>query len=280
MGSRKNKPNNKNKPPKQGAKDFIKTGNDSTNHASTESSNQLSTPLTVKRPPVNRHSQTPTNPNKRIRTDNSSEDEDSVDDLVKVIHNLKKDMEQLKEMLNLQGEEIKSLKSQLLNNQISKASKCVIVKGLEPETLTETPTQLKATFNKVLTDMGLQSKTTVCEIFRIKSKNPPPTAPQTEIFEPVKIAFLTSFERKMFMKNLKNLTEYRNLKISMDCPQLLLPEYKTANKKAFDIRTQNPGTKTILTINDQKVIILFKCQGQNTYKEWKEPVPEVQTTET
>ena len=90
MGSRKNKPNNKNKPPKQGAQDFIKTGNDSTNHASTESSNQLSTPLTVKRPPVNRHSQTPTNPNKRIRTDNSSEDEDSVDDLVKVIHNLKK----------------------------------------------------------------------------------------------------------------------------------------------------------------------------------------------
>ena len=280
MGSRKNKPNNKNKPPKQGAKDFIKTGNDSTNHASIESSNQLSTPLTVKRPPVNRHSQTPTNPNKRIRTDNSSEDEDSVDDLVKVIHNLKKDMEQLKEMLNLQGEEIKSLKSQLLNNQISKASKCVIVKGLEPETLTETPTQLKATFNKVLNDMGLQSKTTVCEIFRIKSKNPPPTAPQTEIFEPVKIAFLTSFERKMFMKNLKNLTEYRNLKISMDCPQLLLPEYKTANKKAFDIRTHNPGTKTILTINDQKVIILFKCQGQKTYKEWKEPVPEVQTTET
>ena len=189
-------------------------------------------------------------------------------------------MEQLKEMLNLQGEEIKSLKSQLLNNQISKASKCVIVKGLEPETLTETPTQLKATFNKVLTDMGIQSKTTVCEIFRIKSKNPPPTAPQTEIFEPVKIAFLTSFERKLFMKNLKNLTEYRNLKISMDCPQLLLPEYKTANKKAFDIRTQNPGTKTILTINDQKVIILFKCQGQNTYKEWKEPVSEVQTTET
>ena len=94
MGSRKNKPNNKNKPPKQGAKDFIKTGNDSTNLASTESPNQLSTPLTVKRPPVNRHSQTPTNPNKRIRTDNSSEDEeseDSVDDLVKVIHNFKKD---------------------------------------------------------------------------------------------------------------------------------------------------------------------------------------------
>ena len=111
MGSRKNKPNNKNKPPKQGAKDFIKTGNDSTNHASTESSNQLSTPLTVKRPPVNRHSQTPTNPNKRIRTDNSSEDEDSVDDLVNVIHNLKKDMEQLKEMFNLHGEEIKSLKN-------------------------------------------------------------------------------------------------------------------------------------------------------------------------
>ena len=64
MGSRKNKPNNKNKPPKQGTKDFIKTGNVSTNHASTESSNQLSTPLTVKRPPVNRHSQHQPTPTK------------------------------------------------------------------------------------------------------------------------------------------------------------------------------------------------------------------------
>ena len=35
-----------------------------------------------------------------------------------------------------------------------------------------------------------------------------------------KISFLTSFERKMFIKNLKNLRTYQNLKISMDCPQI------------------------------------------------------------
>ena len=280
---------------------------DSTNNDSTESSNQLSVPLTVKTSPVSRHSQTttndstesshqlsapltgktspsrhsqtPYNPKKRIRTDDSSEEEQSVDDLLKEIKAIKAEVNQLKDMVNLQGEEIKSLKSQLLNNQISKASKSVIVKGLEPETLNETPNQLKTTFNKVLIDMGIQSNTTVCEIFRIKSKTPPPTAPQMTIHEPVKIAFLTSFERKNFMKNLKNLKAYRNLKISMDCPQMLQPQYKIAEEKAYDLRTQNPGTKTILTIKDQKIIILLKGKDQNNFKEWKEPITDAETTE-
>ena len=221
--------------------------------------------------------------NKKKKTQNQPrfyEEEKSVDDLLKEIKAIKAQVNQLKNMVNLQGEEIKSLKSQILDNQISKASKSVIVKGLEPETLNETPNQLKTTFNKVLTDMGIQSNTTVCEIFRIKSKTPPPTAPQMTIFEPVKIAFLTSFERKTFMKNLKNLKAYRNLKISMDCPQMLLPQYKIAEKKAYDLRAQSPGTKTILTIKDQKIIILLKSKDQNNYKEWKEPITEAKVTET
>ena len=57
----------------------------------------------------------------------------------------------------------------------------------------------------------------------------------------------------------------------MDCPQMLLPEYRIADKKAYDLRAQAPGTKTILTIKDKKVIILAK--------EWKEPVTEAETTE-
>jgi hypothetical protein len=63
------------------------------------------------------------------------------------------------------------------------------------------------------------------------------------IHEPVKIAFLTSFERKTFVKNLKNLKTYRNLKISMDCPQMLLPQYKIAGEKAYGLRAQSPGTR-------------------------------------
>ena len=253
-------------------------GHDSDNDA-TESSNTLSPP-TGKTSPVNRHSQTPSNPKKRIRTDDSYEEKESVDDLLKVIKAIKAEVNQLKEIVKFQGDEIKSLKSQLLNNQISKASKSVIVKGLEPETLNETSNQLKTTFNKVLTDMGIQSTTTVCEIFRIKSKTPPPTAPQMTVHEPVKIAFLTSSERKTFMKNLKNLKAYRNLKICMDCPQMLLPQYKIAEEKAHELRTQNPGTKTILTIKDQKIIILRKGKDQNNYKEWKEHTTGAETTET
>merc|ERR1712018_218015 len=93
----------------------------------------MGSPPTEKTFPVNRHSQTPSNPKKRIRTDDSYEEKDSVDDLLKVIKANKAEVNQLKEVVKFQGDEIKSLKSQLLNNQISKASKSVIVKGLEPE---------------------------------------------------------------------------------------------------------------------------------------------------
>ena len=51
-------------------------------------------------------------------------------------------------------------------------------------------------------------------------------------------------------------------------------------KDFHDIRTQNSGSKTILTIKDQKIIILLKGKDQNNYKEWKEPITEAEVTET
>ena len=118
--------------------------------------------------------------------------------------------------------------------------------------------------------MGIQKETTVCDIFRIKSKSPPPTAPQIAVHEPVKRTFLNKLQKSNFLKNLKNLKTYKNLKVSIDCPSLLLPEYKTASKKAYDIRTNKPGTQTILTIKNQKIVILTRNEVETTYKELKE----------
>ena len=172
--------------------------------------------------------------------------------------------------LELQETEIMTLKRELLNCQITNSTKSVIVKNLEPESDRESPKQLCTTFNKVLNDMGIQKETTVCDIFRIKSKSPPPTAPQIAVHEPVKITFLNKLQKSNFLKNLKNLKTYKNLKVSIDCPSLLLPEYKTASKKAYDIRTNKPGTQTILTIKNQKVVILTRNEVETTYKELKE----------
>ena len=172
--------------------------------------------------------------------------------------------------LELQETEIMTLKRELLNCQITNSTKSVIVKNLEPESDRESPKQLCTTFNKVLNDMGIQKETTVCDIFRIKSKSPPPTAPQIAVHEPVKITFLNKVQKSNFLKNLKNLKTYKNLKVSIDCPSLLLPEYKTASKKAYDIRTNKPGTQTILTIKNQKIVILTRNEVETTYKELKE----------
>ena len=260
----------------------------------------------LKSPSITRHSQTEDNPSKRLKTDEEFQDECSIQDLVKEINKLaqayitiKVEVGELKEIVSHQAreikdlknelliyqeketkspksellmnqtEEIKSLRSELLDNQISKASKCVIVKGLEPETLNETSSQLRTTFNKVLTDMSIKSDVTICDIFRIKSKTPSMPS-QTKVHEHVKIAFQNNSERSTFMKNLKNLKAYKNLKISMDCPKMLLPQYRLADKKAFEIRAKTPGAKTVLSIKNQKIVILVKEKDRKTYKEYKE----------
>ena len=260
----------------------------------------------LKSPSITRHSQTEDNPSKRLKTDEEFQDECSIQDLVKEINKLaqayitiKVEVGELKKIVNHQDEEIKdlknelliyqeketkflkseplmnqteeiqSLRSELLDNQISKASKCVIVKGLEPETLNETSSQLRTTFNKVLTDMSIKSDVTICDIFRIKSKTPSMPS-QTKVHEHVKIAFQNNSERSTFMKNLKNLKAYKNLKISMDCPKMLLPQYRLADKKAFEIRAKTPGAKTVLSIKNQKIVIFVQEKGKKIYKEYKE----------
>ena len=245
----------------------------------------------LKSPSITRHSQTEDNPSKRLKTDEEFQDECSIEDLVKEINKLaqayitiKVQVGELKEIVSYQAreikdlknelliyqeketkslrseplmnqtEEIQSLRSELLDNQISKASKCVIVKVLEPETLNETSSQLRTTFNKVFTDISIKSDVTICDIFRIKSKTPSMPS-QTKVHEHVKIAFQNNSERSTFMKNLKNLKAYKNLKISMDCPKMLIPQYRLADQKAFEIRAQTPGAKTVLSIKNQKIVI-------------------------
>ena len=187
---------NKNKGSGLKAQDFLKTELNDTNNDSTENSSQLDNPQTIN---SSTNSQQ-TNPSKRIRLDESFEEEEyelqnELNKLKENIKNVKKsqklsaifsfvscylpkileslvvykvmqdEVNQLKEVVHLQREEIKSLKSHLLNSQISKASKSVIVKGLKPETPNETTSQLRTTFNKVLTEMGIRSNITTCNIF-------------------------------------------------------------------------------------------------------------------
>ena len=65
----------------------------------------------------------------------------------------------------------------------------------------------------------------------------------------------------------------------MDCPKSLLPQHEIADKKAYELRTLTPGTKTIITIKNQKIVLLVKGIDRNTFKEWKDPVVETDTTE-
>ena len=70
--------------------------------------------------------------------------------------------------------------------------------------------------------------------------------PQTKVHDHVKIAF------------------------QMDCPKMLLPQYRLADQKAFEIRAKTPGAKTVLSIKNQKIVIFVQEKGKKIYKEYKE----------
>ena len=102
----------------------------------------------------------------------------------------------------------------------------------------ETEAQLRETFNQVLSDMKIQENFYIDEIYRLKSKTPL-MPPSTAVYRPVKVRFLNKFQRSLFLKNLRNLDKFRNIKVTIDCPKALVPDYRIKDKIAYDIHNKS-----------------------------------------
>lgn len=143
----------------------------------------------------------------------------------------------------------------------------------------ETEAQLRETFNQVLSDMKIQENFYIDEIYRLKSKTPL-MPPSTAVYRPVKVRFLNKFQRSLFLKNLRNLDKFRNIKVTIDCPKALVPDYRIKDKIAYDIRTETPSTKTIVTIKNRKIVVLTKRESETKYSVLKDHTNEAQPNDT
>ena len=122
--------------------------------------------------------------------------------------------------------------------------------------------------------MGVKNELLICDAYRIKSKNPlPPTA----VHPQVKLTFLNKYQKTIFMKNLKNLNTYKHIKVTMDCPKLLLTDYRAKDRIAYKLRKDHTGTKTLLTIKNQRITIMVMGPDESTYTEMKSPAPTNET---
>ena len=183
---------------------------------------------------------------------------------------LKKTITNQEEQLKSQEKEIKNLRKEILNNQIAQSSRSILIKSLEPEQTNENESQLRDTLTKVFDEMGVTNEIQIRDAYRMKSKKPlPPTA----VHPPVKLTFLNKYQKTIFMKNLKNLNTYKHIKVTMDCPKLLLTDYRAKDKAAYNLRKSQEGTKTLLTIKNQTITIMVMGPNQSTYTEWKCPTP-------
>ena len=161
------------------------------------------------------------------------------------------------------------LKKEIITDQTNQSQLSVIVKNLEPETTDrETVYQLKQTFEKVLTDMNCHTDCTIADIYRLRNnKNIPIAAKST--FPPVKVTFLTKFQKSAFMQSLKRLDIYKAISVSPDVPRLLLPLYRSQDKVLYELRKKQKNLKGHLQIQGPKVLIMTKTSGQDRFREYK-----------
>ena len=179
---------------------------------------------------------------------------------------LTKQVFDLQNIVTDQQNQIEELNNEIIDIQIANSSKNLIIKNLPQANPTENDEQLKEAFDRVLDDMQITEELFISDIFRLNLRIQP-SPPSKQIFRPVKICFQHKYYKQLFLKNLKNLRQIKNLKITMDCPKKLLPEYRIKEKEAYDIRSGDRKIRTLLAIKNRKIVILAKKANERSYSE-------------
>ena len=173
---------------------------------------------------------------------------------------LKNEVEELKN-------ENRSMKMELLESQIEKSAKSVVIRGVPVKNSTKNESLLdsKEAFEKITAEMKVETKVKCLDAYRLIGKdvsenyaNEPP---------PLKVELGSKMERLIFFKNLKHLKRFKNIKVSADVPKALLTSYRRLEKAAFDLRKAQKGTKTMILIQNEQYILLVKKPNEEKFSQ-------------
>ena len=187
--------------------------------------------------------------------------EDSISQVTKTIDHDRNFLSSLKK-------EAEESKKDELTRQINESSKSLIIRDLEPieSNERETPHHLKKQFANVLKELEIEEQVLVTDIYRLKTKNPE-TYKGKNLFLPVKVTFVSKFNKGLFLSRLKKLEKFKSIKVSSDIPPLLLSDYKRLDSVAFRLRSESKGTKTRIYIIGSKLALFSKPPDGTNFQE-------------
>ena len=167
----------------------------------------------------------------------------------------------------LQGE-VYDLKKEVLNNQIQESAKSVIIRELPPLKTSgrETPFDIKVQVEKMLTEIGIKDETKITDVYRLRGGKTDEYSGRG-VFLPVKVTFSSKFDIGLVFKNLKNLKDFKSIKVARDYPRLLLDDFKKMDKVAWKLRQDFPGSKTNIRIKKSKLALFVKKANEPHFQE-------------
>ena len=164
------------------------------------------------------------------------------------------------------------LKKKILDLEINKSSKGLIIKKLNPKIKkgeNENQLSLKRNFDQILDRMGIKNQVKIDDIFRFSSKENETKSKQPM---PVKVSFCSILDKNTFLFNLRKLknTDFGNISVTIDVPKSLLPAYFELDKIGYDFRKENTESRVRIGFKGQGLVLYGRLKNETKFKTLKE----------
>ena len=183
---------------------------------------------------------------------------------------LNQEMPEVEDLMSENAElktEVSDLKKDVLNQQIHRSQKSVIIRALPQKNPgKESPLELRNQFEQVLKELKISQDVKISDICRLKSNQDVAKKAKSE-FLPTKVEFSTRFEKGLFFSKLKDLKAFKEIRVSSDVPKMLLEQYKELDRRGYEIRTAEPGTKYRISLKGQNLSLFIKEQNEKKFQE-------------
>lgn len=195
-----------------------------------------------------------------------------VKDIKNSVSEMKKFQSEVSERVSSLEAENELLKKRILDLEMTKCSKSLIIKNLKPKTKTgeaESQFNMKRNFDGILDRMNIKNQVKIDDIFRFKAKDDGLSLKKPM---PVKVSFCSTFDKNSFLANLGKLknTDYGNISAIIDVPKCLIPAYIQLDEMGYNFRKENLNSSYRIGFKGLGLALYVRLKDETKFKIMKE----------
>ena len=195
-----------------------------------------------------------------------------VKDIKNSVSEMKKFQSEVSERVSSLEAENELLKKRILDLEMTKCSKSLIIKNLKPKTKTgeaESQFNMKKNFDGILDRMNIRNQIKIDDIFRFKAKDNELSLKKPM---PVKVSFCSTFDKNSFLANLGKLknTDYGNISAIIDVPKCLIPAYTQLDEMGYNFRKENLHSSYRIGFKGLGLALYVRLKDETKFKIMKE----------